>query len=250
MVELAEVVNFCDNETSQSEFKDYKGAFNGLQIENRGTVTKIGASVDASFESFQLAKEEGVDFLITHHGPFWGPTVPLTGVNYQKFKYAFDHNLAVYGSHLPLDAHPEIGNNAILARRVGLTPSIRFGQFENQMIGWAASTEQSFETLQSTLENQFNDVISLQHGPTQINKVGIMTGSGGSLLPELPNLGIDTLITGECAQHHFAMSQELEINLFLCGHYATEVFGVQALAKKVASSYNLPWCFLDTHCPL
>ena len=115
MPSLQEIVAFCDQRTRRAEITDFDGAYNGLQLENDGTVSKIGAAVDAGTLPFQAAIEQGIDFLICHHGLYWTPPIPLTGSNHQKIKLALDNNLAVYGSHLPLDCHPEIGNNALLA---------------------------------------------------------------------------------------------------------------------------------------
>ena len=250
MVSLKDLTKFCDIETRRNEFTDYKGAYNGLQIENNGTVRKIGASVDAGMESFEQAIARGIEFLIVHHGPFWGSVVPLTGPNYRKFKRAFDGNLAVYGSHLPLDAHPEIGNNVLLAKELGLTPIGQFGEFEGKLIGWYTDAPYNRERLVSFLEEKFPKVIALAHGSAKIKRIGIMTGSGGDMMFSLARQGIDTLITGECSQHHFNLSQELGINLILCGHYATEVFAVKALTERTALHFGLEWEFIDTECPL
>jgi dinuclear metal center YbgI/SA1388 family protein len=250
MARLKDVVKFCDELTHSPEFKDYPGAYNGLQIENSGEITRIGASVDAGLESFEQAIGKGIDFLIVHHGPFWEPAIPLTGIRYRKFLTALQGSLAVYGSHLPLDAHPEIGNNVLLAREIGLIPSGQFGFYEGQPIGWYADTDYSRTELESRLKNRFPNMTALNHGTDTPKRVGIITGGGASSLPELAADGIDTLITGECSQHHFNQSQELGINLYLCGHYATEVFGVQALAKKIADHFGLDWEFIDTGCPI
>ncbi|MCG8527990.1 MAG: Nif3-like dinuclear metal center hexameric protein [Opitutales bacterium] len=250
MATLSKIVQFCETITCNAEFKDYKGAYNGLQIENNGTVQKIGASVDASLECFEKAIEKGIDFLICHHGPFWGAIVPLTGLNYRKMKLALDHNLAVYGSHLPLDAHAEIGNNVLLAKAIGLAPSGQFGEHEGKSIGWYCDVDLPRDDLKSKLLAQFPKLIAMEHGSQSVQRVGIMTGSGASMLPELATYGIDTLITGECSQHHFAQSQELGINLYLGGHYATEVFAVQALGEKVSKEFGIDLEFVSTDCPL
>lgn len=250
MADLNEVVRFCDELTRRSGFKDYPGAHNGLQIENSGTVTKLGASVDAGMETFEKAIQSGIDFIIVHHGPFWAPIVPLTGNNYHKIYTAMKANLAVYGSHLPLDAHPEIGNNVLLAKEIGIQLSGQFGSFEGQCIGWYGTCDCSRDDLENRLKTRFPSMIALSHGTNKPQRIGVMTGSGGDMLTQLADDGIDTLITGECSQHHFNLSQELGINLYLCGHYATEVYGVQALAGKIAQKFNLEWQFIDTHCPL
>jgi len=250
MASLKELTRYCDDRTCKREVPDYPGAHNGLQIENNGTVRKIGASVDASFEVFERAIASGVDFLIVHHGPFWSPVAPITGLRYHKFSAAIRGNLAVYGSHLPLDKHPEIGNNVLVARSLGLEPTAQFAPFEGVPIGWYCDTSLERSTLSHTLKRAFPRTVAMEHGSCEIHRIGIITGSGGESLPRLAADGIDTLITGECSQHHFAMSQELGINLYTCGHYDTEVFAVQALATELAQRFSLPWEFIDTRCPL
>ncbi len=250
MASLKDIVAFCDERTRQKEFKDFNGAFNGLQVENDGTVSKIGASVDAGIEPFRLAREAGIDFLICHHGLFWNPPTPLTGSNFQKVKLAMDSNLAVYGSHLPLDAHPEIGNSAILAEQIDLDPIDSFLPYEGINIGLITRPKTSWNHSREKLKALFPDTYTaMEYGSVEPEAVAICTGSGASAVGNLPS-GINTLITGELRQHHFNMAQELALNLYPCGHYATEVFGVKALAAELAKAFNLDWVFVDTPCPL
>ena len=118
---LDEIVEYCNSRVHLDSVKDFPGAENGLQFQNNGVVTKIGAAVDAGLVPFPRKQDVGVDFLIVHHGMYWSPFPPVTGVQYEKTKTLLDGNCAVYGSHLPLDCHLEIGNNAILAKKLGLT---------------------------------------------------------------------------------------------------------------------------------
>ncbi len=247
---LKTITRYCDERTNRREIPDYPGAFNGLQIENNGEISKIGASVDASAEVFEKAIARKIDFLIVHHGPFWGPVAPIVGVRYQKYFTAMKANLAVYGSHLPLDKHPEIGNNVLVAKQLGLTPTNQFAPYEGVPIGWYCDCDLDRTSLRSTLEKEFPQTTAMEYGASKLKRIGIITGSGADSLPMLASHGIDTLITGECSQHHFAMTQELGINLYICGHYDTEVLAVQALAEEVSAKYELPWEFVPTDCPL
>ena len=250
-VHLSDLVAFCDTRTHRAEVQDFPGAENGLQIENSGVVTKIAAAVDAGEEPLRLAKEAGADFLIVHHGLFWTPPVPIIGRHYRKIKAALDHNIAVYGSHLPLDAHPEIGNNALLAKALGLESSAFFLPHEGVPIALAANASFDRATLRERLGELFpKGITALEFGSDHPEKIAILTGSGRSALPHLREQGIDTLITGELRQEHFNLAQEERFNIYLCGHYATEVFGVRALAEEAANLFGLPWVFLDTGCPL
>lgn len=250
MADLSEIVRFCDERVRRSEVADFPGSENGLQIENNGKVSMVGAAVDAGLVPFQKALAEGVDFLIVHHGLYWMPPVPLTRGAYRKIKLALDHNLAVYGAHLPLDGHPEIGNNVLLAKALGLEPGGTFLPYEGTDIG-LLTAGLSREELRGRLQKEFPaGFTAIEHGSESPETIAILTGSGQSAVSALRASGADTLITGELKQHHFNMAQELGLNLYCCGHYATEVYGVKALAAEVAAKFGLEWTFLDTACPL
>jgi dinuclear metal center YbgI/SA1388 family protein len=249
---LDEVVTFCSQLCSLETIKDFPGAVNGLQVENDGQITKIGAIVDAGLHPFQLAAEAGVDFLICHHGLFWEPPRPITGVNRAKLKFLLDHNIAVFSAHLPLDAHIEIGNNALLAKSLGLQPKKTFLPYEGTDIGLITTGPlEGRAGLAAQLKALFpHSFTAIEYGSAKPPAVAILTGSGQSAVPALRAAGVDTLITGELRQQHFNMAQELELNLYPCGHYATETFGVKALAQAVGEHFNLPWTFIETPCPL
>jgi len=251
MTKLEDVVAFCDDRTGSPGFPDFPGAMNGLQVSNSGRVSCIGAAVDAGLVPFQQAIERRVDFLIVHHGLFWMPPTPLTGANYHKVKSLLDGDCALYGCHLPLDAHPEIGNNALLAFRLGLVPERSFAPFEDRDLGLIARSDYDRTELRERLETLFpNGITAIECGPEQLDGVAIVTGGGGSVLPELAPCGTSTLITGELRQHHFNQAQEAGWNLYCCGHYATETFGVSALAEEAATKFGITWEFIDTGCPL
>jgi dinuclear metal center YbgI/SA1388 family protein len=251
MIRTEDIVNYCDQRTKISEIKDFPGAFNGLQIQNLGTISKIGASVDAGLVPFQNAISKGIDYIITHHGLFWSPPFPITGPAYQKVKLCLDHNLAVYGSHLPLDCHPEIGNNAILAQKLGLLPTSSFIPYEGVDIGLITKNTQSKKDLSNRLESLFpKGINSMEFGTEKPSTIAILTGSGQSAVDKILNAGTDTLITGELKQQHFNLAQELKLNLYACGHYATETFGVDALAQEVAEKFDLPYEFIPSECML
>lgn len=252
MATLTDIVEFCDQRTRRTEIEDFGGAHNGLQVENNGEVTKVGAAVDAGQRPFEAAIAAKIDFLICHHGMFWSPPVPLTGFRYEKVKTALDGNLAVYGAHLPLDCHPEIGNNALLAKELGLERLGSFLSYEgNDMATIAAGPTGGRAELSGKLKALFPETYQgIEYGSEKPGRIGILTGSGQSAVPHLRANGIDTLVTGELRQHHFNMAQELGLNLYPCGHYATEVFGVKALAAEVAEKFGLEWEFIEQPCLL
>ncbi len=252
MQKLSEIVSFCAKLCRLDAIKDFPGAVNGLQVENDGNVTRIGATVDAGLQPFHLAADAGVDFLICHHGLFWDPPVPITGSNRAKIKHLLDNNIALFGAHLPLDAHPQIGNNALLAQAMGLSVKRTFLPYEGTDIGLITGPHRGGRVgLSEQLKSLFPQTYtSIEFGSEHPSAIAILTGSGQSAVPALQAAGVDTLITGELRQHHFNMAQELSLNLYPCGHYATETFGVKALAQAVSLKFDLPWTFLDTDCPL
>ncbi|MFT4901042.1 MAG: dinuclear metal center YbgI/SA1388 family protein [Lentimonas sp.] len=249
---LSDLVAFCDQRTRQKEIKDFDGAYNGLQLENGGTVTKIAAAVDAGQFPFEAAIQAGVDFIICHHGLYWNAPIPLTGSSYKKVKTAIDGNLAVYGAHLPLDGHPKIGNNALLADLLGLKKIDTFLNYQgNDMAVITEGPTGGRSELVAKLQALFPETYQgIEYGSEQPKRIGILTGSGQSAVPHLLAHNIDTLVTGELRQHHFNMAQELGLNLYPCGHYATEVFGVKALAAEAAEKFGLEWTFIKQPCLL
>jgi dinuclear metal center YbgI/SA1388 family protein len=251
MVDLQEIRKFCDHRVSAEDIKDFPGAWNGLQIENSGTVSKIGASVDAGLIPYSVAIDKNIDFLVCHHGMFWNPPIPLTGTNFNKIKLCIDSNLAVYSSHLPLDCHPEIGNNAILANKLELKACGTFLPYEGVDIGLLATASYSRNELCLRLNDLFNaGYHRIEYGVPNPEKIAILTGSGQSAVQKILEQGTDTLITGELKQHHFNLAQEMKLNLYACGHYATERFGVSALAQEISQKFDLPYEFVETSCTL
>lgn len=250
MASLNEIVAYCHDRLGLPGFPDYPGAYNGLQMANTGTVTRIGAAVDAGLEPFRQAATAQVDFLIVHHGMFWESPRPWTGAQREKLALLIESNLAVFGAHLPLDAHPEIGNNVLLAKKLGLQPARSFFPFEGRDIGWIATHERPRSELRQKLESLFSHVAAIECGSDHPRDIAIVTGGGGSAIDNLAAAGVDTLITGELREHHFNVAQEAGLNLYACGHYATEVFGVCALAEELAKHFALPWEFISTENPL
>ena len=250
MASLQKITAFCDKRTRRHEIKDFKGACNGLQFENKGVIQKVGASVDAGLIPFQKAVDRNVDLLIVHHGMYWSPLQPITGVKFQKVNTLLNGGLAVYSSHLPLDCHSEIGNNALLAKEIGLQPTGTFLDYEGTDIGLITEGISRLDLIEK-LQNTFDDKVqSIEFGSEKPNKIAILTGSGSSAVSELKRIGVDTLITGELRQNHYNQAQEEGLNLYLCGHYATEVYGVCALAKEISQKFEIPWEFIATDCPL
>lgn len=249
--QLQALVDYCDKRTRRAAFKDAPGAFNGLQVANAGRVTKIGAAVDAGAVPFQKAVAAGVDFLIVHHGMYWDMPKPITSAVYERVSTLIHGNCALYSNHLPLDGHPEIGNNVLLAKQLGLKRTRGFLMRDGEPIGCVADTPKlDRATLRAKLERLYGRVIAIEYGSAKPKGVAFCSGSGNSAVKELAAAGVDTLVTGELREEWFNTAQEEKLNLYLCGHYATEVHAVKALAAELAKKFKLPWEFIATENPL
>jgi dinuclear metal center YbgI/SA1388 family protein len=243
---LQSICNFLDEFLKIGEVEDYPNALNGLQLENDGQVSRIGAAVDASETTIEMGIDRQVDLLIVHHGIFWGGLNRLVGAQFRKIKRAVSTNLAVYSAHLPLDLHPEIGNNILLAQALELGRPEPFFLHKGQNLGFAVSTKIDRTELIGRLRRVLGrELWVCPAGPTEVRRVGILTGGAGTQVEKAKAEGVDTFVTGEGPHHTFALAEELGVNLIYGGHYATETFGVRALAERVASQFALPWSFLD-----
>src|SRR5436190_4794925 len=248
MALLQEIVSYCNTTLRIAEIGDWDNALNGLQIENSGKITKLGAAVDASTRTLNLAAEAGVNFLIVHHGLFWQGLQPVTGILRRQLRTAFAHDVALYSAHLPLDVHPVFGNNAQLAAALGLRSTTPFLEERGQCVGVKSRTSRSRRDLLVKLKRSLgSDVRSFNFGPGQTRTIGIVTGAGGSEIYRVATEGVDTFITGEAPHWAAVAAEELGMNLWLGGHYATETFGVKAFASHLSKKFKLPFEFID--CP-
>jgi len=251
MARLEDIVSFCDQRARTHQVADFREALNGLQFANNGRIAKIGAAVDAGLLPFQQAIDADIDFLIVHHGMFWNGAKRIVDSEYRKYKTLIEGNLAVYSCHLPLDAHTEIGNAACLARAIDAPQSGTFLPYEGSDLGLICEWSADRDALNAALQSEFGPKIAcMEFGSADPDKICIVTGSGNSVVDQVKATGADTLITGELKQHFYTIAQEEGLNLYACGHYATETFGVDALAKEVASQFDLPYEFIKTDCPL
>jgi dinuclear metal center YbgI/SA1388 family protein len=247
MASVPQLVDYCSDLLRVEEIEDWPNALNGLQIENSGAVTKIGAAVDAAARTFHTAIERGINFLIVHHGLFWPGLKPITGGRRRMLERAFQHDLALYSAHLPLDIHSVLGNNAQLASALGLENTEPFFEVKGQCIGLKTKTRISRADLARKLEQSLGGAVKMfAAGPEQTETVGVVTGGAGSEIYAVASEGIDTFITGEAPHWAAVTAEELGINLLLGGHYATETFGVKALAAHLSDRFNLPWEFIDS----
>ena len=245
MASLSEIVDYTSDYLRVAEIEDWPNALNGLQIENSGKISKIGAAVDVSTRVIAAAAKKKIDFLIVHHGLFWPGLRTVTGSLRRQLKAAFENDVALYSVHLPLDVHPKVGNNAQLADALGLKSTKPFFEEKGELVGVRSKFAGSLNDLVRKVRKAVGgSVKTFNFGPKSPKNVGIITGGAGAEIYRVAEEGIDTFITGEAPHWAAVSAEELEMNLILGGHYATETFGVKALAAHLSERLKLPWEFL------
>lgn len=244
-VSLFDVVNSLDALLRTPEVPDYPNALNGLQLENGGRVGKVVCAVDACLPVIEQAVEAGADLLVVHHGLFWSGLQRLAGPAYRKVRRAVEGGLAVYSSHLPLDIHPEHGNNVILANLLGLSGPEPFFPWKNILLGVRGETEAGRADFVERVAQVVEARVHLcPGGPERVRRVGVVTGGAGGEIAALAATGVDTVVTGEGPHWSYTAAEELGVNLIYAGHYATETFGVKSLGAWLETTFGLPWSFL------
>lgn len=245
-MDLSELDRYLGDYLRIAVTPDNPRALNGLQVANTGSVSRIAAAVDACQATIDQAAERGADLLLVHHGLFWGGLEPLTGRHGRRVRRLIEADVALYAAHLPLDCHPDVGNNAVLARDLGLADLEPFGTYEGIEVGWAGRWTGALDDLTGRIAERLGvrpRVIA--KGPERVARVGIVTGGASGLLREARDAGIDTFLTGEGPHHTFFDAEEWGLNVIYAGHYATETVGVQALAAHLEQEFGLPWEFID-----
>lgn len=252
-MELHKITDFLDTYLEVAAFSD--ASANGLQVENSGDIQKIGLAVDACQAAINSAAKARCDLLIVHHGLFWGKQNLVVANSYHRIRALILSDMALYAAHLPLDAHPEVGNNARMAKIVGLKETLPFALYHGKHIGMYGRLErnmpkkEAFSLFEQRIGRQ-NQV--LDFGPDEISRVGIVSGSATDidLFMEVKRLGIDVLITGEPKYEAFHLAREIGLNLFYGGHYQTETFGVRALGNVLEEKMGIQTLFFDISCSL
>lgn len=245
-VPLTDVVEHLDHYLAVDVIPDSSNALNGLQVAAEGPVERVAVAVDATEASIGRAIDAGADLLLVHHGLFWSGNRPVTGRRYRRLRALLEANVALYSAHLPLDVHPEVGNNAVLAERLGMTVQGRFGEYKGMEVGVWGTLELTREALCARLDELLGvRVKMIAGGPERLVRVGVLTGGGGSYVGAAVSAGLDALVTGEGSHHTYFDATEGGLNLYYGGHYATETWGVKALAEHLEERYGLEWEFLD-----
>lgn len=245
-VTLSEIVEHLDTLLRVAEVPDYPHAHNGLQVANRGIVTRVAVAVDAARATIDEAARAGADLLIVHHGLFWDGNPRLTERRFRRIQAILAADMAVYSVHLPLDVHPQLGNNAVLARELGIDIDGRVGEYRGEPMGVSGRIAIRREALVARLDDLLGSRVRLiAGGPELTQRVGVVTGGGASAIHAAIEDGVDTFITGEGAHHTYFDAMEGGVNLILAGHYATETWGVRALGAHLEEQFGLPWQFID-----
>jgi len=248
MALLSDIVNYTDDFLRIREVGDWDNALNGLQIENSGHVTRLGAAVDVSTRVLTKAAKKKVDLLIVHHGLFWPGLQPVRSALRRQLQLAFENNMALYSAHLPLDVHPKVGNNARLVAELGLKSAQPFLEEKGQPVGLKVRASLPRNDFVRKLQKALNGPVKVfAFGPKRTRTIGIITGGAGSEIYRVAQENIDTFVTGEAPHWAAVAAEELGMNLLLGGHYATEIFGVKALAAHLSERFGIPWEFID--CP-
>ncbi len=242
--ELAEYLNSL---LRVAEIQDISN--NGLQVENGGReVKKVGMAVDASLKSFEEAAKRGIDFLLVHHGLFWGKPELIRGQMYNRIKALMNNGIALYAAHLPLDIHPEYGNNAVGLKLLGVEKGEPFGDYHGVLLGWEFELSEPVhrDEFKKTIDERFaTNSIFWPFGPSEIKRGAFISGGAISLLPEAISKGLDIYITGEPSHTYYWQAVEGGINVVMAGHYATERLGVMALGEHINEKFDIPIEFIE-----
>lgn len=243
---LDELARYLDVYLNVAEIPDDPRALNGLQVENSGALGGVLGAVDACQASIDAAVDRGAKLLLVHHGLFWSGPEPLRGRFGRRVRALIAGDVALYSAHLPLDCHPEVGNNAVLADDLGLTDLEPFGRERGIDIGVVGIFDGRVDQLAERVAERLHArPLVIAKGPSPVGRVAVVTGAGGHFLPEAREKGISTLLTGEGPHHTFFDAEEWRMNLIYAGHYATETVGVQALGDHLARRFDLSFEFFD-----
>ncbi len=249
---VVDIARHLDVTLRVDEIPDFTGALNGIQVETDTPITRIAAAVDARERTIRATADAGANLLLVHHGLFWNGVQPLRGAFLRRVRLLLEHGIAVYSAHLPLDMHPDLGNNSLLARELDLVPSAGFARYKTVDIGVAGDSDIPTSDLVARASR-----FARTHGH-EVRTAGAVTGkvtrrwaictgagAGQDTLREAIAAGLDTLIVGEGPHWTAIDAEEADLTIIYAGHYATETLGVRALAAHAGEAFGLPWLFLD-----
>ncbi len=245
------LVSFIDSMLKTSHYKDY--SCNGLQVQGTPTIKKIALLVDASLQGYRLALKKQCQLIAVHHGIIWDGIRSVSGSSYNHLKYLLENDLNLYASHLPLDLHPEIGNNAQLAAMLNMSELRPFGNYKGIEIGFEGVLNKSTDLdsiVQTLCENLDSQCTVLPFGKKKVSKVAVVSGGAADLLTEAITKGLDCYITGEPAHYNYHEALENGINVIYAGHYHTEKPGILALGRLLQEKFGIQTEFIDVPTPI
>jgi dinuclear metal center YbgI/SA1388 family protein len=245
MAVTKEIVDYLDDRLRIREFEDV--SMNGLQVQGAPLVNRVAVATDAAMATYRRAAQQECEMLVTHHGLIWGGLKYVTGRNYAHLKFLMDHDINLYAAHLPLDAHPELGNNAILSKQVGLLGMEPFGSYHGAMLGYRGNLPSPLtpDDLAGIWKEHLGcDPTILSFGKKKIESVGIVSGRGGALTEAIER-GVDCLVTGEGSHENHHEALEAGINIIFLGHYYSEIVGVRAVGLEIEEKFGVEAVFID-----
>jgi dinuclear metal center YbgI/SA1388 family protein len=232
-----------------TSFAKLDDSLNGLQVgRSDGSLRKLAFAVDAGLETIRRARDSGAQALFVHHGLFWGKPVAVTGSLRLRLAELLAADLALYACHLPLDAHPELGNNAVLARMLGLANVEPFGEYHGISLGFKGRLDPAIdmaEAIRRILPNGDQPRTILPFGPGRIGSAAVISGGAPFEAFQAIAQGLDLYVTGEPSHSIYHAVAESRLNVVAAGHYATEVHGVKAVSERAARELGLETCFID-----
>jgi dinuclear metal center YbgI/SA1388 family protein len=240
------LVSFLDKKLSLSGFPE-DDSVNGLQVEGREIVGRCGIAVDACEYVFRTAAREKIDFLLVHHGLIWGGIRSIRGLVKKRIKVLLDADISLYACHLPLDWHPQLGNNAQLLKSLSIQKMGEFGEYHGKKIGYWGKTKKELrlDDFVSIVDKRLGVKSSVIGFGGKVRNVGVVSGGGWSAIKDAGDLGIDTFLTGEPSHSAYTMAEEMGVNLVFSGHYATETLGVKAVGDLLRKTFGLETKFID-----
>jgi dinuclear metal center YbgI/SA1388 family protein len=250
---LDDILGYLDELLRPASFRDYGP--NGLQVPGPQQIATIVTGVSASAELFEHAAQHGADLVIVHHGLFWtGAPLALTNAAKRRLQLLFDHDIALAAYHLPLDGHPEVGNNALLAEGLGCTSHEPFALHHGEAIGVAARFHGdgliAAELVARITRLAGREPLAFLAGPERVRSIGIVSGAGSDYLAESIAAGHDAFLTGEPAERVMTQAHEERIHFVAAGHYATETLGVRRLGELLAERFGIRHEFVDVPNPI
>ena len=241
-----ELANYLDEILKVKEIEDK--SLNGLVVDNRGKVSKIALAVDASLDAFRKAGKIGANFLIVHHGLWWGKPFPLSGWTYERIRLLLEKNIALYVAHLPLDAHPELGNNIQAAKLLGWSIKGDFVKHNGFFFGKKIvfSPPRKLEEIIGDLRDKLKaKPVVWNFASERVEQVGYVAGEAIELLPQVIEEGLDAYITGEPAHSYYWMAKEEKVDVIFIGHYLSETLGVKAVGRHLEEKFGLKAEFIN-----